>query len=209
MQCHAGFGGNDPRSGEYYCYLETLAGGYGGRRGSDGPDAVQSHGQNTENAPIEEIEANYPVRILRYELIADSEGAGTFRGGLGLRRDYAFPDHGVTFTVLADRERAGPYGLFGGLAGLPARYVLNPGTDNQELPSKMTLQLSAHDVISYQTCGGGGYGPPRDRDPVAVARDVREGRVLPGRARDVYGVVLDETGTVDSAATVRLRRVDA
>src|SRR5439155_15737893 len=59
MQCHAGFGGIDPRSGEYYCFLETLAGGYGGRLEKDGPDAVQAHGQNTENAPIEETEANY------------------------------------------------------------------------------------------------------------------------------------------------------
>ena len=61
MQCHAGFGGIDPRSGDYYCFLETLAGGYGGRFGSDGPDAVQTHVQNTENAPVEETEQSYPV----------------------------------------------------------------------------------------------------------------------------------------------------
>ena len=111
MQCHAGFGGIDPRNGEYYCFLETLAGGYGGRFQSDGPDAVQTHGQNTENAPIEETERYYPVRILRYELVDDSEGPGKFRGGLGLRRDYVFLDHDVTFTVLADRDKAGPWGL--------------------------------------------------------------------------------------------------
>src|SRR5262249_44579284 len=51
--CHAGFGGIDPRRGEYYCFLETVAGGYGGRARADGPDAVQPHGQNTENAPVE------------------------------------------------------------------------------------------------------------------------------------------------------------
>jgi N-methylhydantoinase B len=86
MQCHAGFGGIDPASGEYYCFLETIGGGYGGRATLDGPDAVQTHGQNTENAPVEETEANYPVRILRYELIPDSEGAGRRRGGLGTPR---------------------------------------------------------------------------------------------------------------------------
>ena len=61
MMCHAGFGNADRGHGSYYCFLETLAGGYGGRDGSDGPDAVQTHGQNTENAPIEETELNYPV----------------------------------------------------------------------------------------------------------------------------------------------------
>ena len=63
MMCHAGFGGVDPASGEYYCFLETFGGGYGGRAASDGPDAVQTHGQNTENAPVEETELNYPVRV--------------------------------------------------------------------------------------------------------------------------------------------------
>ena len=91
MQCHSGFGGEHPRTGEYYCYLETLAGGYGARSQSDGPDAVQAHGQNTENAPVEELESNYPLRIDRYGLIPDSEGAGKYRGGLGIRRDYLFP----------------------------------------------------------------------------------------------------------------------
>ena len=76
MMCHAGFGGADPRTGEYYCFLEMMAGGFGGRIASDGPDAVQTHGQNTENAPIEETETNYPVRITRYELVDDSDGAG-------------------------------------------------------------------------------------------------------------------------------------
>ena len=77
------FGGIDPRNGEYYCFLETLAGGYGGRFQSDGPDAVQTHGQNTENAPIEETERYYPVRILRYELVTNLEDRGKFRGGTG------------------------------------------------------------------------------------------------------------------------------
>ena len=60
MICHAGFGGIEPESGEYYCFLETVAGGYGGRVAADGPDAVQTHGQNTENAPVEETENQLP-----------------------------------------------------------------------------------------------------------------------------------------------------
>ena len=60
MICHVGFGGEDPRTGEYYTFLETMAGGFGGRIRSDGPDAVQTNVQNTQNAPVEETELNYP-----------------------------------------------------------------------------------------------------------------------------------------------------
>jgi N-methylhydantoinase B len=206
MQCHAGFGGIDPADGQYYCFLETLAGGYGARATLDGPDAVQTHGQNTENAPVEETEANYPVRITRYELIPDSEGPGRRRGGLGLRRDYLFPDHETTFSILADRERAGPWGLFEGLPGRPAEYVLNPDGEARRLGSKVTLDLQPGDVVSYRTCGGGGYGPPREREPELVLRDVRQGKVSLERAREVYGVAIDPTTwTVDAEETARLR----
>ena len=75
MMCHAGFGGVDPVTNEYVCFLETFGGGYGGRHASDGPDAVQTHGQNTENAPVEETELNYPV----------SRRAALARRGLGRR----------------------------------------------------------------------------------------------------------------------------
>jgi N-methylhydantoinase B len=208
MMCHAGFGGIDPRSGDYYCFLETLAGGYGGRSGRDGPDAVQTHGQNTENAPIEETERNYPVLITRYELVDDSGGAGKYRGGLGLRRDYLFSDHCATFTVLADRDREGPWGLFGGQPGRRAEYVLNPDGAARRLGSKITLELQPGDVVSYRTCGGGGYGKPEERDPQLVLRDVREGKVSLRQAREVYGVVIDAARwTVVVEETTRLREV--
>ena len=206
MICHSGFGGSDPYRNETYCFLETIAGGYGGRASRDGPDAVQPHGKNTANAPIEETELNYPVRITRYELVENSDGPGKHRGGLGLRRDYFFPDHEASFTILADRERWGPHGLFGGLPGERAHYVLNPDSDATELGSKVTVQLKENDVVSYRTCGGGGYGPPEDRDPEDVLWDVRNGKVSSERARNVYRVAVDaDTLTVDLEATNRLR----
>jgi len=206
MICHAGFVGPDPRSGEYYCFLETLAGGYGGRAGSDGPDAVQTHGQNTENAPVEETEINYPVRITRYELVEDSEGGGRYRGGLGLRRDYLFPEPETSFTILSDRDRWGPWGLFGGLPGRKASYILNPDAEAVTLGSKVTVELKAGDTVSYRTCGGGGYGPPEERDPELVLSDVRDGKVSLSRARKVYRVVIDpSTWQVDQHQTTVLR----
>ena len=206
MICQVGVGGADPRTGELYAYYEALAGGYGGRATRDGPDAVQAHGQNTENAPIEEIEINYPFRISRYELVEDSEGAGQYRGGLGLRRDYLFPDHEVSFTVLADRDRWGPWGLFGGLPGRKASYVLNPDGEATKLGSKVTIELKPGDVVSYRTCGGGGYGSPEERNPQAVLKDVREGKVSLERAREVYRVAIDpKAWQIDNRETTKLR----
>jgi N-methylhydantoinase B len=186
MMCHAGFGGVDAVTNEYSCFLETFGGGYGGRFASDGPDAVQTHGQNTENAPVEETELNYPVRVTRLALVEDSDGAGRFRGGLGLRKDFLF-DRPTTFTVLADRTLRGPAGALGGQDGKTAEYVLIRDGVETRLPAKTTFDVLPGDTISYRTCGGGGYGPPADRDPARVARDVREGKVSAARAREVYG----------------------
>jgi N-methylhydantoinase B len=207
MVCHVSFGGVDPRTGEYYCFLETVAGGHGGRRESDGPDAVQTHHQNTQNAPVEEVEVSYPVLTLRYGLRPDSEGPGKYRGGLGVRRDYAFLDHEPTFTVLADRRKFPPLGLFGGRDGRTARYTLiSPEGEGRDLPSKTSFRVPPGGVVSYETCGGGGYGDPSERDPLLVLQDVRDGKVSVERAGSEYGVVVDPAAlTIDYAAT-RLRR---
>ncbi|HEX4521523.1 MAG TPA: hydantoinase B/oxoprolinase family protein [Gaiellaceae bacterium] len=204
MMCQAGFGSLDAAAGTYTCFYETFAGGYGGRSASDGPDAVQTHGQNTENAPIEETELNYPVRIGRLALREDSEGPGRRRGGLGLCKDYVF-DRPTTYTILADRDRAGPWGALGGQAGLPAEYVLIRDGVETRLASKTTVELEAGDRLSVRTCGGGGYGPPEERDAELVLRDVLEERVSPERAETLYRVAI--TGRkLDHEATAELRR---
>ncbi len=204
MMCQAGFGSLDLARGSYSCFYEALAGGYGGRLASDGPDAVQAHGQNTENAPIEETELNYPVQITRLSLVEDSDGPGRFRGGLGLRKDFRF-EQPTTFTVLADRDRQGPWGAAGGDAGRVAEYVhVREGVETR-LGSKSTIDLVPGDVISVRSCGGGGYGPPAEREPARVLRDVLEGKVSAERARSEYLVAIADR-RVDVDATSELRR---
>ncbi len=206
MMAQIAFGGIDPRDGDLYAYYEAIAGGYGGRATKDGADAVQTHGQNTENAPVEETERNYPIRLARYELVNDSDGAGKFRGGLGLRRDYQFIAHDPSCSILSDRDRWGPHGLFGGRDGKIAQYFLI--RDEQEIPlsSKTTIEIRAGDTISFRTCGGGGYGNAHERDAQAVLRDVREEKVSAERARSEYGVTVDTTNwVVDETQTIIIR----
>ncbi len=179
-----GFGGQDPRKGEYYCYMETIAGGNGARPTKDGPDAVQTNLQNTENAPIEEVELNYPILITRYELITDSGGAGRFRGGLGVRREFEFPYAGATCTILSDGRIFPPWGLEGGHDGRPAHFILNPDRENRELKSKCTIEVKLGDRIRIETPGGGGFGDPRRRDRKAVERDLRGEKVSPAWIRN-------------------------
>jgi N-methylhydantoinase B len=210
MMAQMGFGIIDRENGEYHCNYEALAGGYGARATSDGPDAVQQHGQNTENAPVEEVESHFPIRISQLSLIEDSEGPGKFRGGLGMRRDYHFPDDPATFTVLSDRDIAGPKGIFGGMDGRKAFYILNPDEQSEqatELSSKCVVELKPGDTVSFQTPGGGGYGSPYEREPNAVLRDVVGGKVNVQRAHDLYGVVIDpESISVDETATANTRK---
>jgi len=215
--CNVAYGGDDPRDGEPYVYYETVAGGYGARSSKDGMEAVQAHFQNTANSPIEELEREIPLYVRRYELIQDSAGAGEYRGGLGVRRDTEFYDHEAAVSVLAERTRSPPAGLFGGDDGRQARYAVLSAGDRagdgsvdaeRILGSKTTVRLDPGDAASVRTPGGGGYGPPADRDPGAVLSDVLDEKVSREAARDDYGVVL--TGTdgepaVDEAATERRR----
>ncbi|PSP80091.1 5-oxoprolinase [Halobacteriales archaeon QS_1_68_20] len=199
--CNVAYGGEDPRDGEEYVYYETVAGGYGAREEKDGMEAVQTHFQNTANSPIEELEREVPLYVRRYELIRDSAGAGRTRGGLGVRRDVAFYDHSASFSILSERAKSEPWGLFGGHSARPATYLLNPDTDEERgLGSKSTTKLAPGEVASVQTPGGGGYGDPLERPPAKVLEDVRDDKVSVEAAREEYGVVIEDDA-VDEAAT--------
>ena len=107
---------------------------------------------------------------------------------------------------MADRDKAGPHGLFGGQPGSISVYALMRDGEETHLSSKSTVHLRPGDVISYRTSGGGGYEDPFLRDPELVLSDVADGKVSVERASSVYGVVISGDGrSVDVAATERLR----
>jgi N-methylhydantoinase B len=182
------FGGTDPRDGSPYAFYETQGGGFGGRHGKDGMDGVHVHMSNTMNTPAEVLETAYPLRVTRYEYRPDTGGAGEFRGGLGLRRDIAVRDHEATFSLLAERHRSRPYGLAGGAPGATGGAVLDPDREGERLPAKSTHELPPGTVVSIRTPGGGGYGDPADRDPEALARDLRLGKVTREGLGSAYGI---------------------
>ncbi len=152
------FGAYDPRRGEAVAYYETIGGGEGARAHRDGQSALQCHIQNTENAPIEEVEASYPVRIVHYGLRPDSGGAGRHRGGHGIRRDFQFPFGPANFTILADRCHEPPWGLHGGGDGAHAQFFLVEGEKETAVASRCVFTVPQNGVVSIRTPGGGGFG---------------------------------------------------
>ena len=171
------FSGDGP-SGDYYLYMETIGGGAGARAYKDGTDGVQVHTTNTSNLPIEALEREYPLLVERYELVQDSGGAGTHRGGLGLRRDYRGIGHTLAFSVHGERYRTPPWGLFGGAEGATGQHaILHDDGRVIPLPAKTeTIPVGPDAVVSIVTPGAGGYGPPGQRDPSEVAEDLESGK---------------------------------
>ncbi|MBW1712023.1 MAG: hydantoinase B/oxoprolinase family protein [Deltaproteobacteria bacterium] len=187
-------GGLNPRTGQLYSYVETYAGGQGAMHNQDGMDAVQCHMTNTRNAPVEVIEATYPLTITSYGLVPDSDGPGRFRGGLGMRREIKVLGQNTTLTVSTDRSQLKPWGVFGGLSGgNSACFIEDPDGRVEKLPiSKMTRTLETGQSVTLVTPGAGGWGDPLTRDPQKVLWDVTEEFISPQRAREFYGVVVEK-----------------
>jgi N-methylhydantoinase B len=189
-----------------FVFLEFLVCSWGGRPFADGIDGAASIVVNFSNYPAEVIEREYPLRIEANGYLPDTGGPGRFRGGLALARQYRFLEETATLQLRADRGLVGPYGLAGGTAGTPARNVLFQGGAERPLPSKTTLTLHRGDGLRLELAGAGGWGPPLERDPQAVLRDVLDEKVSIDHARRVYGVVIGPSGRdVDEQATLELR----
>ena len=201
--------GTDPRTGRYYVCAEGDAGGYGGKPHEDGEHALFSMDLgDTYNVPVEVAEVRYPWRVERFELQQNSGGPGKFRGGLGVIRDYRIIDHKAGLTVTTDRViYTPPWGLFGGKSGKPNITFVYRNDGRVEKWRKISnLPLDENEVVSFQTGGGGGYGSPLERDPKMVLQDVINGFVSLAKAKEEYGVVIDENEMkVDTEATRKTR----
>jgi N-methylhydantoinase B len=210
------FGGRDPRTGDQYSHYHFESSGWGGRAHTDGNNAVTVPHSVCRNTPIEVFETRYPWIHESYRLDLDKAGAGEHRGGLGIERVMEVGGDVITVSVLADRARSAPWGLFGGHEGSTTRIELRPAGEaefrtfqeefNLVSPTKFSnVRMHLGDQVRLTTPSGGGYGNPLDRDPALTSRDVREGFVSRGNAERLYGVVLGPDGEPDIEATQRRR----
>ena len=186
--------------------VEPMLGGGGGRPDMDGLSGADSMVGFLRNTPVESIEAEVPIVMRRYHLIPDTGGPGEHRGGLAVRLDFqVFHPHAIVTARGMERFRLEPWGVAGGRAGTSGSCVVNRGTSRARDIGKIdVLHLEPGDVVSIFSPSGGGHGDPRRRDPERVREDVRAGYLTPERARDAYGVALQD-GAVDVRATERLR----
>jgi len=203
-------GGRDAQSNRAYVHYEIFSGGTGARSGKDGVSATAFHLSNCKTAPIEIIESEFPTRVERFEMIADSGGAGEWRGGLGFARDYRILADEVRFSMRTDKHAIEPFGGDGGLPGGKGACVVNlESKDAKHLPSRFgDHRLQRNDTIRVERPGGGGLGAPFKRPVGKVVEDVRQGYVSIERARSQYGVALqvaDGEPTLQEEETAILR----
>jgi N-methylhydantoinase B len=150
--------GAESASGEgSFSYYETLGGGQGACEYADGPSAVHVAMSNTLNTPVEALEREFPLRVVRYALRRGSGGDGATRGGDGVVRELeGLRD--MRFSLIAERRRHAPRGAAGGQPGAPGRDLL----DGAPLPGKATGSLRAGQRLRIETPGGGGFGRADD-----------------------------------------------
>ncbi|MFI6480953.1 hydantoinase B/oxoprolinase family protein [Nonomuraea sp. NPDC050663] len=191
-------------AGEGFQLYSIGFGGIPGRPIGDGPDG-HSLWPSFTNIPCEFLESYYPLRIERWETVADTGGAGLHRGGNGVDVSYRFLAPG-TIAIHDDRWLTYPWGVNGGAPGARGRKWIERSDGRVEtLPSKIhDVPVAPGDVLHFVTWGGGGWGDPLRRDPALVALEVRRGLVSGEGARH-YGVVCTAEGAVDEEATAGLR----
>jgi N-methylhydantoinase B len=188
---------------------ELPAGAIGARADRDGVSASKAHVANGTITPVEIIESEFPVEVVRFELVPDSGGAGRFRGGLSYVREYRMAGE-AQFSARGGHLRTPPRGRDGGEPGASGATVVNPGRadEHRVTAGDGIIRLLGGDVLRREMTGAGGYGDPFTRDASLVLQDVRDGYVTPAAARSSYGVAVTARGhtwVVDHEATAELR----
>ena len=200
---HLMYSGRD-KKGEWFQLFQIGFGGIPGKPFGDGPDG-HSLWPGFTNVPNEFLERYFPLRIERYEALADTGGAGRFRGGNGIHMSYRFLAAG-TVSIHDDRWFTYPWGVNGGKPGTRARKILEKPSGKQTVVANKldSLRVEEGDLLHFITWGGGGWGDPLDREADLVAKEIRQGLVTSEGAKS-YGVVADANGVLDVAATDAMR----
>lgn len=168
-------------------YADVLGGGYGGAPGYDGAHALAGVLSSSRNTPIESIEQIHPhIRMRRYGLVADSAGAGTWRGGLGFTRVIEVLEDDVVLSYYSEHFRYPPRGKMGGADAAMASLKVIRGDEVIDLPTTALLPLQKGDLVQLTVGGGAGWGDPAGRPKHLVERDLEQGLITPDFARKFY-----------------------
>lgn len=194
--------------GRQFVLNEMLVGTWGARADRDGIEGISNPAANISNQPVEMIEAEMPVEVVRYGFVADSGGPGRNRGGLAFVREFRFHQD-MGFNLRGDRRDHPPFGIEGGGPGAPSAHILVSSDGAERLLPAMPMHAftaRAGEVFRLVGAGGGGFGDAFAREPARVLADVVEEKVsVAGAARD-YGVAIDPaTLSIDQFATRSLR----
>ncbi|NTG47806.1 methylhydantoinase [Agrobacterium rhizogenes] len=201
-------GGHDPERGRGYVMYQISGGGYGGNSDHDGLANGCSTIGISKAPPVEIMEQQFPVLYHRYALREGSGGAGRHRGGFGLDYEIELRRGAATASFVMDHGRFGPQGALGGSDGRTNSVTVWRGGEAmtpEHLSKAQDIALKPGDRVRVGTPGGGGYGNPLTRDPLAVVEDVRLGRYTSTEALDLFGVVVTADCHSDATATERAR----
>jgi N-methylhydantoinase B len=171
--------GGERVDGSRYVVGELIASGSGASEGMDGVDVIETDGTNCMNLPVEALEMDVPIRVHKTELRTGSGGAGKFRGGLGLVREYEILHGDVVFTHRGERHNYPAHGVLGGQSGGKAYSKIRRGNGTEEvIKSKVVDTLSQGDRIIVTTAGGGGYGAPELRLDSSIRNDIADRKII-------------------------------
>jgi N-methylhydantoinase B len=197
----------DAQSGKFTLLIDGIGVGQGARPFGDGLDVIYS-ARGQKNFPIEFVESEFPVQIVTYAIHQDSGGPGKFRGGAGVVRDVRVLASQAVLGTRMNGVKCPAWGNNGGKAGKSGCFIVNPGTPQERSVPPFGDNVALHygDILRVMTSGGGGWGNPAERDPLAVLQDVKDGFVSLHSARDDYGVVIEaETWKIDWRQTQERR----
>ncbi len=201
--------GISPKDGRFFLSsVGPSGGGWGAKHNEDGMSAtVCMNDGDTHNNPIEQMEAKFPLMYLKHGLRQNSGGPGRFRGGLGTEQ-IIMARSGMNFNAQVDRMHCQPWGLDGGLSGMGNQVNLKQSGEifDKFTNAKVLLKrLNKGDTFTLLTGGGGGFGPPDERDPERVKNDLRQEYICKESAKKIYKVAVLKSGNVDIKATKELR----
>lgn len=207
--CSGVVSGVHPRTGQ--AFINQLFLGLTGGAASAETDAwlTIGHVGNAGLIYIDSVELDelrQPLHVHARRLLPDTEGAGRRRGAQALLVEFGPAGCDVAVNYVSDGVINGPAGVRGGLGGgCASQFLVRADGGVEELPGCAQIVMRPGERVRSITTGGGGYGPPGEREPERVAHDVREGLLSRERAGNVYNVLLDPAGRVDADGTARLR----